>query len=374
MAAEPAEFSEEPSTGLPELQLTVESVFNRTTIFYGPSNTGKTVGVKLVMKLLQPLVPEIVVVSPTEGANRSYEGFVPPTLIWASPSAPDPNAKRSNPNKDRLRFYENLWSRQEAKVAVYQRVNNLDTLVSLFRKLPSEAKAEGAKCLGRINEARVRALQKLEDEIPEVGVRLAKSKEVKEHFVKAMALVYRRFIVPHRQELWEKDLTTEERFSIENFGFNPALLLVLDDIAAEYKNLWKEEVFKKFFYQNRHSHLSVVVTLQDDTELSANLRKNAFVSIFTEAKCARANFSRKSNSYSVEEQNTALDAIKKVYRGHRKLAYLRDDPRRQHYYHITMPFPQPFRFGDEALWELNDRVLQRGEVVDKLNPYARRFG
>ena len=46
------------------------------------------------MKILQPYIDQVLVVSPSEVSNRAYEGLVDSTLIHDRLYLADPNAKR----------------------------------------------------------------------------------------------------------------------------------------------------------------------------------------------------------------------------------------------------------------------------------------
>jgi hypothetical protein len=104
--------------------------------------------------------------------------------------------------------------------------------------------------------------------------------------------------------LWDRnDLSEDERCCLQHLHFNPRLLLIFDDCAAQLKPFFNKDVFRLLFYQNRHSFITVVLCCQDDTDLPANLRKNAFLSFFTEPVICTANFGRQANQFSKHIKN-----------------------------------------------------------------------
>jgi Cdc6-like AAA superfamily ATPase len=361
---------------VPKLTLGPSYFVDKTAVLYGPTKTGKTVIVKNIMKLVQNRIEQVLIVAPSEPSNRSYEGFVDSTLIHYRLWLPNPK----NPKKDdgvvgALRFLESIWQRQEMMASIYVRANNLDTLTQLYSRLPSHTRKDGDKYLDQLAQMRARVLNEIRRKFnQEIGRRDEKCKEVEEKFTEMLTLVYKRFISSEIKQLWnEFSLSDDERYSLNYLFFNPRLLLIFDDCAAHLKPLFNKDIFRKFFYQNRHSFISMVICCQDDTDLPTNLRKNAFVSIFTEPIVCMSNFDRMSNKFSKQTRSYINEIISAVFQGYRKLVYIREDDCNQHFYHMTATYPKPFRFGSEALIELCNLVRAEGVSMDKENPYYDKF-
>lgn len=132
---------------IPELQFKAHHFIDKTTVLYGPSKTGKTVYVKHIMKILQPHIEQILVVAPSEPSNRSYEGFVHPTLIHYRLWLAD---KQKNDNKGAERFLEAIWQRQTMMSSIYSRVNNIDMLKTLYHKLPIDIQQKENKNIAKV--------------------------------------------------------------------------------------------------------------------------------------------------------------------------------------------------------------------------------
>jgi len=361
---------------VPQLALAAPMVIDRTIAIYGPSGTGKTVITKHIMQVLQGHIEQIIVVAPSEPSNRSYAGFVDPPFIHYKMFLADPaNPKKDDGPRGALRFLEAIWKRQEMMAAIYTRANNPDNLAGLYRKLPREARRRGDAVVDALDAQRARVAERVRRQLAADPSRCEdKLKEVNSKFKKMLTLVYKKFVAPGYEELWARDdISEDERYSLAYLTFNPRLLLIFDDCAAQLKPFFTKDIFRMLFYQNRHSFITVILSCQDDTDLPANLRKNAFVSFFTEPVVCASNFERTSNKFSKPARAYVAEIAPEVFRGNRKLAYIREDERRQHFYHFECPYPKPFRFGSEALRELTESVQSTGVSMDSSNPFFASF-
>jgi hypothetical protein len=361
---------------IPSLVIGASMFIDRTVAIYGPSKTGKTVITKHIMHAVNGHIEQILVIAPSEPSNRSYEGVVDPPFIHYRLYLADPaNPKRDDGARGALRFLEAVWKRQEMMAAIYTRANHADVLAQLYGRLPRAARAEGLRYIDVIDAKRGRVIERVRKQYAaEPGRREEKAKEVNEKFKKMLVLLYKKYIAPHYEELWARDdLTEDERYSLTYLNFNPRLLLIFDDCAAQLKPFFNKDIFRLLFYQNRHSFITVVLCCQDDTDLPTNLRKNAFLSFFTEPIVAMSNFERSSNKFSKPTKQYVNEVVGEIFRGHRKLAYIREDDRHQHFYHVQFPYPKPFHFGSRASHELCDTVQSLGVAMDKENPYFEYF-
>jgi hypothetical protein len=361
---------------VPKLHVGPNMFVDRTMVIYGPSKTGKTVITKHIMKEVNGIIEQVLIVAPSESSNRSYEGFVDSPFIHYRMYLANPaNPKKDDGSKGALRFLEAIWKRQEMMAAIYTRVNNAEVLSQLYNRLPKHVRAEGAKHIDAINEKREQVISKVRRQYAsEVGRCEEKVKEINEKFKKMLILLYKKYIAPSYSELSSReDLSENEKYSLTYINFNPRLLLIFDDCAAQLKPFFNKDIFRLLFYQNRHSFITVILCCQDDTDLPANLRKNAFISFFTEPIVCTSNFERDSNKFPKNIRQNVAELTPILFRGHRKMAYIREDDKRQHFYHVQFPYPKPFRFGSDALHELCDEVKTVGVSMDKDNPYFEAF-
>ncbi len=361
---------------VPQLTPTPSMVVDKNTVLYGPTKTGKTVLVKYMMNMVREHIDQVLVIAPTEPTNGSYAGIVRKPLIHYKLWLPDPkNPRKDDGPKGAVRFLEAVLQRQAIMASIYARANDLKTLAALYARLPTDARREGHRAVAAIDAKRAAVVKALEARMAGAKGALAeKKKEINDKFKLMLALVYKRFIAPHHTKLLAiKNLPDSERWALTYLTFNPRILLVFDDCAAELKPLFKKGVFRQIFYQGRHSYISSIICVQDDTDLDANLRKNALMSIFTTKVVAAANFERKSNNFTKEDKIFVSDASPEVFVGNRKLVYIREDPALKKFYHLEVAIPPPFEFGSKAVNELCDAVSSRGVTMDESNPYYSEF-
>ena len=361
---------------VPELKVSPSLFIDRTIAIYGPSKTGKTVIIKHIMKTVDTFIDQVLIIAPSEPSNRSYEGFVESPFIHYRLYLADPkNPKKDDGSKGALRFLEAVWKRQEMMAAIYTRANSITVLLDLFNKLPKDTRRDAMKHIDLINSKKNHMVEKIKKQyMNDQGRRDEKIKEINDKFKKMLALLYKKYITPHYDELYrQKHLTEDEKYSLYYLNFNPRLLLIFDDCAAQLKPFFNKEIFRMLFYQNRHSFITVIISCQDDTDLPTNLRKNAFISFFTEPIVCTSNFERSSNQFSKPTKAFVAEMVPELFKGHRKLAYIREDDTHQQFYHVQFPFPKKFRFGSNALAELCDSVKCDGISMDKDNPFYSRF-
>lgn len=358
------------------LQPTATMFMDKTIVAYGPSGTGKTVIVKNIMRILSGHIDQILLIAPTEPSNRSYAGFIDQPLIHYRLHLPDPSDKKDNEMKGGLRFLQAILKRQEMMAAIYTRANNPDVLAHLYSRLPRADRAEGLQYIEGINSKRTRILEQVRKQYAaEPGRCEDKVKEVNDKFKKMLVLIYKKYIAPRYADLYARgDLSEDERYSLCYLHFNPRLLLIFDDCAAQLKPYFNKDVFRLLFYQNRHSFITVIVCCQDDTDMPANLRKNAFISFFTEQIVCLSNFERTTNKFPKTTKTYVNEIVNDVFASlTRKLAYIREDSKRIHFYYIDFPYPVKKRFGSDAFHELCGAVEQVGVTMDRDNPFYDRF-
>ena len=361
---------------LPLLPSTPELYINRSHVIYGPSGSGKTVIIKGLMRILQPHIEQIVVFSPSEPSNRSYEGYVDPPLIHFQIGSGQPRSGRGRgraSSAGALEFLEKIWHRQEAATSVAKRANDPEALARLFHRIPDGERVEALARIEELNRRRHHTRERVKREAAG-GACDERIREVDEKFRSILTLIYKKYITPHYETLFAKTHDDDERHCLMYLQFNPRMLIVFDDSGAELKPLNKKEILRKLFYQSRHASLTVIMALQDDTDLDANLRKNAYISFFTAATTATANFTRTANQFSKAHRATAEEAGLAVFATHgNKLAFIRDDPTKQHFYFTDLPPTRIFRFGSSALHELCDAARSDGRKMDADNPYYDKF-
>jgi hypothetical protein len=357
---------------------TAEMFLNRSTVVNGPSGSGKTVIVKNIMRLLVPHVDIGIVVSPSELSNRSYGDCVPRPLLHYQMYLPGTSGRAKNDEqKGAIRFLEAIWARAEIMAAIFARASDSKVLSSLYNRLPAEARAPVDRAIARMNIEREKLIARLKAKYrAEPGRADEKIREAADRFRQWLVRVYKATIAPRAELLARQSLSEDEAYCLTNIRFNPCQLLVFDDCADQLKGIFKHEIFRKLFYRGRHNYISLVICCQDDTDLDTNLRKNAFVTFFTEAQVALSNFTRVSNKFPKPVQRFVGEIVEDVFakdQRFRKLVYIREDPRRINFYHVTFACPLPFVFGSAAVRDLCEAVEARDSPVDQSNIFYAAF-
>lgn len=360
---------------LPALKLTAGMLVNKTIVLYGSSGTGKTVIIKNIMRVVSDQIDQILLVSPTEPSNRSYDGYIDPALIHYSLDLPDPRDPKDTPAKRAMRLLESIFKRQEMMAAIFTRASRSAVIAQLYQRLSAGERRESDGIIESLGRKRRRAVAEIHrTHAADAGRAAEELKVVDEKFRDVAKLVHRRSLVPAVGRLWaRRDLSEDERYTLRYLCFKPHLLLIFDDCAADLKPYFKKAVLRKLFYQNRHVFITMVISCQDDTDLPANLRKNAFVSIFAESIVCTANFDRASNSYPKATRVLVTESVGEVFKGFRKMAYIRDDSKKQYFYHLTCENSVPSLFGSPALAQLCNAVHADGVAMDKDNPFYDKF-
>ena len=327
--------------------------FRRTTILYGASGGGKSFIGKWIMSIVQPYIPNIIVICPTEGANDGYKGSVPDRCIKT---------------KIDVKELKDLYDRQVDATETYNKVNNMDTLKRLFMRANDMT---AIHLVGRIE----RICQSKLDQIKNSKVlNYAQKKEQTDASEKKLKSVLRRTykntIRQYRDTLMaRRDLSELEKLSIKYLDFNPSLLLILDDCQAEIAKWAGDETINKLFFQGRHVWVTSVYMLQSDSGkpgLSPGIRKNAFNSIFTDPGVAMHFFKNEQNAFTTKMKKDAMHIVEELFKPNpdgtenfKKFVYSRMDTTAKFRY-LVADAPENLKMGSPALWKLCESVPFEG--------------
>jgi len=359
---------------IPKLNLGDKSYIDKTIVIYGPSKTGKTVIVKNIMKLLKDYIDLVLIIAPSEPSNRSYEGYVNKLFIhYKLYKSDNHETKKENYKEKAFQFLESIWNRQEMMASIYTRTNRIEIIKSLFTYTSKHLQEEAIPFIEKLEQEKDKVLDRIKTKQSAEGVKEDVIKEAVSKFDELLLKLYKKYIYLDSDNIWKCDLSEDERYSLQYLLFNPRLLLIFDDCASQLKPFFTTEIFRKFFYQNRHSYITLIACFQDDTDLPTNLRKNVFINFFTEQVVCSSNFERSSNKYSKHTKERALEVIPHIFKGYRKLAYIREDESKQYFYHITFDYPGTFIFGSDAIYELCKVIQNEGTTMDTSNTYYEYF-
>lgn len=347
---------------LPFIDANPINFFKRTTILYGPSETGKTFVLKWIMNILKDLIPNVFVICPTAEDNEAYDGVVPQKAIRTKIS---------------VKFLKDLFDRQQASTRMYNRANRMPVLQSLFHKANDLSAINTANrikklCLlgiDRINKSQLNYAQKSE----QIGA-IEKRRDTE------IIKLYKRTIETWTEQLRRLDLTEDERYTLKYLRFNPSLLLIMDDCLSQIKIWGKDPVVAKIFYDGRHKWITSVYTMQNDIGLLPGIRGNTFNNIFTDANVASRFFANKENAFTPEMKKKAQRIVEELFKensngadNHKKFVYSRLDKVAKFRY-IIADKPKPFRFGNPTFWRFMDSFAdENGDDENKLTKFSDSF-
>jgi hypothetical protein len=334
-----------------------KNYLNKTTIIYGSTGSGKSIIIEEIMKLCQAFVPSIFVIAPTNSSNNAYTNKVPVQFI----------------KKDiDIAWLEKLLDRQKNSANAYNNANNLEILKSLFNRVSNDTSQSLE--LAIIQKARDAIIYIESSQIAFASKKNQKT-QINTERDTILRKLYKNTIRSNKVELEQlKDLDKLEWGAIEYLDFNPNVILILDDCASKFKKMCKKSTaMKEIFYEGRHYFFTTIISSQDDKEIDSELRKNAFVSVFTTSQSATSNFERTSNGYPKHERIRAKSCTEGVFKQdendtkhYQKLVYLQGvaDP----FKYTIADIYDDFRMGSGPMWALSDKIGERKTKIVNNNP------
>lgn len=326
---------------------------NRSTILYGATGSGKTTILIEILYLLKDAVPNIFVFAPTANETKDFDNIIPSALIYTDVD---------------ISVLTNIYTRQQAATKIYNKVNNIESIINLFKKI---ANPESIRKFDSVYSYAKQCISKIKN------INSTESNEIIKMRDKYILSFCKSYIKKNKTQLNNMNLSNNEKYIVKYLNFNPNCIIIFDDCGAILKRFQGEEVVKKILFQGRHIHVNLILNLQDDIKVDSALKKNAFVSIFTTARCASSYFERTSNSFSKSERLYAAKVIEHVFTSntlkpdYRKLAYIRDD--KDPFRYTIANIYQKFTFGSRALVQLCNRVSEKKEYDIDTDPSLESF-
>lgn len=350
-----------------QMEMRPGAFIRKSTCMYGPSGTGKTVFTIHAMHLLKDTFPRVFVFSPTNQQNHDYDGIIPHALIFT---------------ELKLDFIVRLYEYQKMATDVYENANNLDILHELFMKV---ANPKHKKFIHLLLEAKKKAMNEVNNTSRSVSEKRQREKEVDDVFTDVLRDAYKNVISSGKNPdiLAAQSLSKKERFSLKFRNYNPRVLVIFDDAMTEIGEMIKEgkkqkqPVIQNFFYKGRHAHITSFYTFQNDKGLDSELRKNAFISLFTNKSEAVSYFSRSSNGFGPEEKKIALAACDEIFKEENerrfcKMVYVRNDPKYKFQYVIAEE-QEPFEMCSNLVRKYCKKIEKKGASFDTNNKFFKKF-
>lgn len=344
---------------IPEFDFHYRYFLDHTTNVYGGSGTGKSFIIKDIALSLKPHIDQIIVFNPTDRSNKSYSGsWVPTPCVHYD---------------IKIETILNIWERQTALASVYTRVHTESVIHSLISKLPN-----ARTVLSNIELIKQRQAQ-YSEELRNSGMDSTAVKTSIDNIAmdseRLIRLIYTKLISDHADYLRSQHLTEAEDFSVRFINLNPRMLIIFDDATDLLAKIKNHPIIQKIFYQCRWVFLTVICAAHTDKAFLPEVKKNCFVSIFTEEVAARGYFERPSNDFGKEARQEGAAAYKSVFKPagtNQKLIYIRD---MKALYRYTAPkHPNVSFIKNSALMAFMEKVaVPAGTIVTEGNRFANAF-
>lgn len=351
---------------LPEVLKNPDNFINKMTLLYGASDSGKSTILWAIMWILQYIIPHVYCISPTNAANKAFDGRIAAKMICPGTD-----------EKTTISFLERVVTRQRDITEIYERVNNKNVLASIFKRCAGSKLKSSVKALENNLGNILRIIRNMDIDFDE---KEKISTEARETTNKKIIDIYKKRISKKQKTLTLLGGFDEyQSFCIKFINTNPHCLLIFDDCASRFKT-WvkKSTIIKQIFYEFRQYNGATIVCTQSDKDIDSEFRGNAMLSIFTTDQSAMANFSRKSNHYPKATTELAFDFIQGLYplgkdgkKHHRKLVYAKG---------ATNPFSfikadkyPKFRMGAKVHWKYVDEIQERTPEAADSNAIMKKY-
>lgn len=338
---------------LKELDFNYKLFIDKTTILYGETKTGKSFIIVDILHYLKPHVEQIIVISPTDRQNNTYsKGIVPTPCIHYTMTG---------------KLLDDIWERQNALSAVYKKASNPKVLKMLFDRVHN---TDAKNAIERIKQQR-----KIHEDEIHADDAAAKSKiaDMENECNELVLLIYKHYINENRDRLSKLSLSADEAFTLKYLNLNPRMVLIFDDCTDLLKKFKSHPVMQKLFYQGRWAFITAMIACHTDKALDAELKKNAYVNIYTEDSCAHAYFVRPSSDLDRDAKTRAAAACKCTFSPilpHQKLAWIREEKK---FYKLTASPRENFRFGSPVIWEYCKQIQADAGTISANNKFLQDF-
>ena len=350
---------------LPHMKEHPSNFVGRASILTGPSETGKTVFARYIMKIMQAFIANVIIICPTNEGNQDYNGLVPARCILANPT---------------IEVLREILERQKNATKMFNVVNNILVLEKLFRRCNSSNanhKVDTVNKYAKYSVSRITTAHGLS-----YGDRDAQIKKVEKTRDIKLKSIYRQTIAINRRKLQHTSgLDNDEKYTLKFLYFNNSMLIVLDDCAPQIKKWGKDESVRKLFFESRHWGVTSFFLMHNATLMRTEARQNAFNNVFTDVNCAIAFFNNKANSFPAKKRKELAAVAEYLFKdvpngiNFKKLIYNRKDTKHPFRYAIAKVHP-PFKMGGKALWKFCDGIPtdpNKG-AIEKSSKYHTSFG
>lgn len=379
-----------PGMEITQFELEREHIIDQSLILVGPTKSGKSVIIRDVLYRVRESFNNAVCFAPTEGSNGLYGKLFHPLCVHTQLGYPRTFLTKSGKEKKEdgadafERFLEEIWERQELRMANYRTAHDLEILPEVFAMIPSKQRRGGVQLLAEIDKMERTTHRLLARRWPDPDDLKVKIEAVEEEFDASRRSIYRDYIRRYRRQLWSRLSALGDRADpthlvvVTYLDFNPRTLLVFDDCAAELKPLFKREIFRKIFYQGRHQKITIIISAQSATDVPSEARQQSFVTFYTKPAAAVKSFGLASDGHdkAVMRNISKISDIVFDAKGghkHRKLVWYRVGEGRYNLHYYTAAMRPSFSVQPPEVREFLDKSEVSRKEIGRGNKFADRL-
>lgn len=259
------------SDKLTNFVISKETLLNKSINLYGATGSGKSRVINAILNELDQIFDQIIVFFPNESVTPTYSGMVKKAYIH-----------------QKLTSYKikEIWDRQQTLSNLYKIATDINQMYGVFEKLnvPDKVKTKINKSMNIYKDLKMRGSQSKTDN------------ELLQKWIIYTTTSLRYHITKYIQSCVDINWSETEKIVIEYLHFKPHILIIFDDCVTELNELKKDETITKLYTMGRHANITFFNAVQDDTQIPASFRKNAFFNVFTDKSCASGFFDRASNN------------------------------------------------------------------------------
>jgi ABC-type dipeptide/oligopeptide/nickel transport system ATPase component len=165
-------------SSLQDFDFSPSKFVDRSSVLFGESGTGKSFVMVDILHILKPYVEQIIVISPTDRQNHTYDkGIVPLPCIHYNITP---------------KLLDDIWERQNALSTVYTKANKPEILKQLFDKIQGNSYARSV--IDNIHRKRRDYEEEINNENHDESTTKAKIAEMDRECKKLIVLIYKHYI------------------------------------------------------------------------------------------------------------------------------------------------------------------------------------
>lgn len=286
---------------IPGVPISMDTILNRTNTIYGGSMSGKTTFVKFLMRLIAPVIGQVVVFCPSaRGTNRDYSGIIPDALVHTE--------------VDRSIFHK-ITHLQEARAVKYEHASNPKNIEKLYSFVRDRKVDIFVNSIERKYRELYRKKQKISNDPDNFKMEM---KQIYKMIKTTKYNTYRNLIYAKKNKIPRDKLTKNEQTALDYIKLNPNILVIFDDCTEELRDITNKnddesQEFLKYYTQGRWRNITIFTIVHDLGSFAKKLRSNSHNSFFSDITTAMGFVEGTGNNIMKPERDLIKDVVPEIY-------------------------------------------------------------